>query len=298
MAAFDRIKGSNTALITPMRDGNVDDKAFTRFVEWQIAEGSHGVVPCGTTGESATLSHKEHERVIALCVETVRGRVPVIAGTGANDTARAVQLQKFARECGADATLSVVPYYNRPGQEGIYRHFAAVAAAADIPVIVYNVPGRTVADISSETLARLVRDFPNIVGTKDATANMSRATREALMVPRDFVRLSGDDGSALGYMAHGGRGAISVTSNVAPRLCAEFQNACLAGDFARARALHERLMPLHDALFIEASPAPTKYAASLLGLCGEEVRLPIVPVSDKAREAIRAAMTQARVLDG
>lgn len=294
---IDRIKGSNTALITPMKDGKVDEKAFTRFVEWQIVEGTHGLVPCGTTGESATLSHKEHERVIALCVEVAKGRVPVIAGAGANDTARAVELQKFAKACGADAALSVVPYYNRPGQEGIYRHFAAVAEAADIPVIVYNVPGRTVADISSETLARLVRDFPNIIGTKDATGNMARATREALLVPKNFVRLSGDDGSALGYMANGGTGAISVTSNVAPRFCAEFYNACRDGNFARARALQEQLMDLHDALFCEASPAPTKYACSLLGLCEDEMRLPIVPVSEKARIVIRNAMVTAKVLN-
>ena len=295
---IERIRGSNTALITPLKDGKVDERAFARFVEWQITEGTHGLVPCGTTGESATLSHKEHERVIALCVETAKGRVPVIAGTGANDTARAVELQKFAKTCGADAALSVVPYYNKPTQEGMYRHFAAVAEATDIAVIVYNVPGRTVADISSETLARLAKDFPNIIGTKDATGNMVRATREAAQVPKNFVRLSGDDGSALGYMAHGGTGAISVTSNVAPRFCAEFYNACLEGNFARARALHEHLMPVHDALFYEASPAPTKYACSLLGLCSDEVRLPIVPATDKAHDVIRSAMVAAKVLNG
>jgi 4-hydroxy-tetrahydrodipicolinate synthase len=297
MVAFDRIKGSITALITPFKDGKVDEKAFQRFVEWQIAEGTHGLVPCGTTGESATLSHAEHERVIALCVEAARGRVPVIAGAGANDTARAVELTRHAKRCGADAALSVVPYYNRPGQEGIYRHFAAVAEAADIPIIVYNVPSRTVADISSETLARLTAAFPHIAGTKDATGNLGRASREAALVPKNFVRLSGDDGSVLGYMAHGGRGCISVTSNVAPRFCAEFQTACLEGDFARARTLHEQLMPLHDALFVEASPAPTKFAASVLGLCADEARLPIVPLSDGARDVVRKAMIAAKVLN-
>jgi 4-hydroxy-tetrahydrodipicolinate synthase len=294
---IDRIKGSNTALITPFKDGKVDEKAFARFVEWQIAEGTHGLVPCGTTGESATLTHAEHERVIAVCVEVANGRVPVIAGTGANDTARAVELTRYAKRCGADAALSVVPYYNKPTQEGIYRHFAAIAEAADIPIIVYNVPTRTVADISSETLARLCA-FQNIIGTKDATGNMGRATREAALVPKHFVRLSGDDASVLGYMAHGGRGCISVTSNVAPRFCAEFQDACLKGDFARGRALHEQLMPLHDALFVEASPAPTKYACSLLGLCEDDARLPIVPLSTPARDTVRNAMIAAKVLNG
>jgi len=297
MAAFDRIKGSITALITPFKGGKVDEEAFRRFVEWQIAEGTHGLVPCGTTGESATLTYGEQERVIGLCVEVARGRVPVIAGTGANDTARAVELTCHAKRCGADAALSVVPYYNKPTQEGIYRHFAAVAEAADIPIVVYNVPSRTVADISSETLARLT-EFPNIIGTKDATGNMGRASREAALVPKSFVRLSGDDASVLGYMAHGGRGCISVTANVAPRFCSEFQVACLAGDFARARALHEQLMELHDALFVEASPAPAKYACSLLGLCEDEARLPIVPVSVPARDVVRDAMIAAKVLNG
>jgi 4-hydroxy-tetrahydrodipicolinate synthase len=298
MAAFDRIKGSITALISPFRNGKVDEAAFKRFVEWQIAEGTHGLVPCGTTGESPTLTYGEQEKLIGLCVEAAKGRVPVIAGAGANDTARAVELTKHAKRCGADAALSVVPYYNKPTQEGIYRHFAAVAEAADIPIIVYNVPGRTVASIGVETLGRLAADFANIVGTKDATGDLGRATREAALVPKNFVRLSGDDGSALGYMAHGGCGAISVTSNVAPRFSAEFYEACLRGDFTRARALHEQLMELHDALFVEASPAPTKYACSLLGLCDDEARLPIVPLSDKAREVVRRAMVSAKVLNG
>jgi 4-hydroxy-tetrahydrodipicolinate synthase len=298
MAALDRIKGSITALISPFKNGQVDEAAFKRFVEWQIAEGTHGLVPCGTTGESPTLTYGEQEKLIALCVEAAKGRVPVIAGAGANDTSRAVELTKHAKRCGADAALSVVPYYNKPTQEGIYRHFAAVAEAADIPVIVYNVPGRTVASIAPETLGRLAADFGNIVGTKDATGDLGRATREAALVPKNFVRLSGDDATALGYMAHGGRGCISVTSNVAPRFCAEFQEACLKGDFARARTLHEQLMELHDALFVEASPAPTKYACSLLGLCGDEARLPIVPLSDKAKDVVRKAMVSAKVLNG
>jgi 4-hydroxy-tetrahydrodipicolinate synthase len=297
MAAFDRIKGSNTALISPFKGGKVDETAFKRFVDWQIAEGTHGLVPCGTTGESPTLTYGEQEKLIGLCVEAAKGRVPVIAGAGANDTARAVELTKHAKRCGADAALSVVPYYNKPTQEGIYRHFAAVAEAADIPIIIYNVPGRTVASIAPETLARLT-EFANVVGTKDATGDLGRATREAALVPKNFVRLSGDDGTVLGYMAHGGRGCISVTSNVAPRFCAEFQEACLAGDFTRARTLHEQLMPLHDALFVEASPAPTKYACSLLGLCEDEARLPIVPLSDKAKQVVRDAMIAAKLLNG
>jgi len=297
MAAYDRIKGSITALITPFKDGKVDESAYVRFIEWQIAEGTHGLVPCGTTGESPTITYAEQERAIAVCVETARGRVPVIAGAGANDTARAVDLTRHAKRCGADAVLSVVPYYNKPTQEGLYRHFAAVAEAADIPVIVYNVPSRTVADISPETLGRLSK-IANIVGTKDATGNLARASREAALVPKTFVRLSGDDASCLGYMAHGGRGCISVTANVAPRPCSQFQDACLAGDFSRAREIHGQLMELHDALFVEASPAPTKYACSLLGLCQEDVRLPIVPVSEAGRPVIRKAMAAAGLLNG
>jgi 4-hydroxy-tetrahydrodipicolinate synthase len=298
MAALqDRVKGSITALITPMKNGAVDESAFRRFVEWQIAQGSNGVVPMGTTGESPTLSHKEHMRVVEICVATAAGRVPVIAGAGSNSTDEAIALTRYAKEVGADAVLSVAPYYNKPTQEGLYRHFAAIAEAVDIPMVLYNIPGRSIVEISVETMARLAR-IANIVGVKDATGNMARASRDRGALPKTFIQLSGDDATALGFMAHGGRGCISVTSNVAPRACAEFQKACLAGDFAKALALQDRLMALHDALFIEASPAPTKYAASLLGLCEEDVRLPIVPLSEQARGVVRDAMNAAGLLNG
>jgi 4-hydroxy-tetrahydrodipicolinate synthase len=292
-----RIKGSITALITPFRNGDVDEAGFKRFVEWQIAEGTQGLVPCGTTGESPTLSHAEHMRVVELCVETARGRVPVIAGAGSNSTREAIELTRHAKSVGADAALTVTPYYNKPTQEGVYRHFAAIAEAVDIPLILYNIPGRSIVEISVETMGRLAK-IANIVGVKDATGNIARASRDRAAVPPEFVRLSGDDGSALGFMAHGGKGCISVTSNVAPRLSAEFQKACLAGDYKTALSIQDRLMELHDALFCEASPAPTKYAASLLGLCSDEVRLPIVALSEKGRETVRAAMKTARLLNG
>jgi 4-hydroxy-tetrahydrodipicolinate synthase len=291
-AQLDRIKGSITALITPFRNGLLDEAAFRRLVEWQIAEGTHGLVPVGTTGESPTLSHTEHKRVVELCVETAAGRVPVIAGAGSNSTAEAVEFTRFAKNVGADAVLSVTPYYNKPTQEGVYRHFAAIAEAADIPIILYNIPARSIVEISVETMARLA-EISNIVGVKDATANLLRASRDRGALPDSFIQLSGEDGTALGFNAHGGRGCISVTSNVAPRICADFQNACLSGDYKTALTIQDRLMPLHDALFVESNPAPAKYAASLLGLCTDEVRLPIVPASENARAIIRDAMAHA-----
>jgi 4-hydroxy-tetrahydrodipicolinate synthase len=294
--AVERIRGSITALITPFKNGEVDEEAFKRIVEWQIAEGTHGLVPVGTTGESPTLSHKEHMRVVELCVQTARGRVPVIAGAGSNSTREAIELTRHAKGVGADAALSVAPYYNKPTQDGLYRHFAAIAEAVDLPIILYNIPGRSIVEISVETMAKLA-EIPNIIGVKDATANLARASRDRGALPRSFVCLSGDDGTALGYMAHGGRGCISVTSNVAPKACAEFQNACQAGDYKKALQLQDRLMALHDGLFCEASPAPTKYAASLLGLCQDEVRLPIVALSARGRETVRAAMAAAQLLN-
>jgi 4-hydroxy-tetrahydrodipicolinate synthase len=296
-AAADRIRGSITALITPFANGELDEGALRRLIEWQIAEGTHGLVPVGTTGESPTLNHKEHMRVVELCVDTARGRVPVIAGAGSNSTREAIELTRHAKAVGTDAALSVTPYYNKPTQEGVYRHFAAIAEAVDIPIVLYNIPGRSVVEIAVETMARLAQ-IPNIIGVKDATGNLTRASRDRLALPKSFLRLSGDDPTALGFIAHGGRGCISVTSNVAPKLCAEFQNACLAGDFAKALTYHDRLMPLHDGLFCEASPAPTKYAASLLGLCGPESRLPIVPLTEGGRETVRAAMAAAGLLNG
>jgi len=289
--AFSRnsFKGSFPALITPMKGGALDEVAFRRLVTWQIAEGSHGLVPCGTTGESPTLSHEEHMRVVEICVEAAAGRVPVIAGAGSNSTMEAIALTRHAKEVGAAAVLSVTGYYNKPSQEGIYRHFAAVAEAADIPIIIYNIPARTIVEVSVDTMARLSK-IANIIGVKDATANLARPLRERAVCGKEWVQLSGEDATALAFMVQGGQGCISVTANIAPRLCAEFQNACLKGDFASALSLHTRLMPLHDALFCEPSPAPVKYAASLLGLCTDEVRLPLVAASDGARAKLRAAL--------
>ena len=292
-----KFRGSNPALITPFKNGKVDEKAFRKLVNWQIAEGSHGLVPVGTTGESPTLTPEEHMRVIEICVEETKGRVPVIAGTGSNSTAEAIDYTRHARKAGADAALVVVPYYNKPTQDGLYAHFRAIADAVDIPIIVYNVPGRTVANISVETLARLARDCRNIVGTKDASADLTRPSRQRLASGADFVQLSGEDGTALGFNAHGGVGCISVTANVAPRLCAQFQEATLAGDYAQALKLQDRLMPLHHALFVETSPGPVKYAASLLGLCEADARLPMVPVVEQTKKAVRDAMVHAGLLN-
>jgi 4-hydroxy-tetrahydrodipicolinate synthase len=292
-----KLRGSNPALITPLRNGEVDEKAFRKFVNWQIAEGSHGLVPVGTTGESPTLTPEEHKRVIEICIEECKGRVPVIAGTGSNSTAEAIEYTEHAKEAGADAALVVVPYYNKPTQDGLYAHFKAIADAVDIPILVYNVPGRTVANISVETLARLAADCRNIVGTKDASADLTRPSRQRLMSGEKFIQLSGEDGTALGFNAHGGHGCISVTANVAPRLCSEFQEATLSGDYAKALKLQDRLMPLHHALFVETSPSPVKYAASLLGLCSADARLPMVPVSESTKKTVRDAMMHAGLLN-
>ena len=292
--ARESIKGSIPALITPMQDGKVDERAFRSLVAWQIEQGSHGLVPCGTTGESPTLSHEEHMRVVEICVDEANGRVPVIAGAGSNSTSEAIMLSRHAKKVGADAVLSVTGYYNRPSQEGLYRHFAAVAEAVDIPILLYNIPGRAIVDISVETMARLSR-IANIIGVKDATANLMRPTRERAACGKNWRLISGEDGTALGYMAHGGHGCISVTANIAPRLCADFQNACMKGDFQTALTLQDRLMPVHDAMFIEPSPAPVKFAASLLGICRDEVRLPLVPATEPARTTIRAALASAGI---
>ena len=288
-------KGSFTALITPFKNGAFDETAYERIIEWQIAQGTHGLVPVGTTGESPTLSHDEHKRVVEVCVETVRKRVPVIAGAGSNSTAEAIDFARHAKDAGADAVLIVMPYYNKPTQEGLYLHVKAINDAVDIPIVLYNVPSRTVADMSVATMARCAR-LKNVVGVKDATANLARASLQRLACGPDFVMFSGEDATALGFNAHGGQGCISVTANVAPALCAEFQNACLAGDFAKALSLQDRLMPLHDALFIETNPGPVKYAASLLGLCSAEVRLPLAPVAESTKQTIEAAMIGAGLL--
>jgi 4-hydroxy-tetrahydrodipicolinate synthase len=289
-------RGVFTALVTPFRRGAVDDAAFVALVERQIAAGVHGLVPVGTTGETSTLSHDEHRHVVELCVQTAAGRVPVIAGAGSNSTAEAIELAQHGRDVGATAALIVTPYYNRPSQEGLYRHYAAIAEAVDLPVLVYNVPSRTSIDISNETLARLSR-LPNIVGVKDATGDLPRASLQRLMCGPDWVMLSGDDPSALGYVAHGGHGCISVTSNVAPQACAAFFEALRAGEWKAALAAQDRLVRLHKALFLDSSPAPTKFALAHLGLCTDEVRLPIAPCAEAVKPAILEAMREAGVLN-
>ncbi|WP_029003178.1 4-hydroxy-tetrahydrodipicolinate synthase [Azorhizobium doebereinerae] len=291
-----QFRGSFTALVTPFRDGALDEKAFRGLVDWQIAEGTNGLVPVGTTGESPTLSHAEHKRVIDWAVEQAAGRVPVMAGAGSNDTATAIEFSQHAQKAGAQGLLVVTPYYNKPSQEGLYQHFAAIAGAVDLPIFIYNIPGRSVIDMSVETMARLY-ELPNIVGVKDATASMARVSLQRQTLGPDFIQLSGEDITALGFMAHGGAGCISVTSNVAPRLCAEFQAACLAGDFKTALAIQDKLLPLHTALFIETNPSPTKYALSLLGKMAEDVRLPMVPVSDTTRAVVRSAMVHAGIIN-
>ena len=296
MALKDKLRGSFTALITPFKDGKVDEKAYQKLVDWQIREGTNGLVPVGTTGESPTVSHDEHKRIVELCIEVAHGRVPVIAGAGSNSTAEAIDLAKFARKAGADAALVVCPYYNKPTQEGLYLHFEAIAKATDIPIIVYNVPARTITDISVATLARLVK-LPTIVGIKDATANMNRASQQRRALGPDFVMLSGEDATALGFNAHGGQGCISVTSNVAPRLCSQFQTATLAGDFATALKLQDLLLPLHDALFVETNPGPVKYAVARLGHCGESARLPLSPVTETTKKTVDEAMRFAGLLN-
>lgn len=289
-------QGSITALITPMKDGVVDEDAYRKLIEWQIAEGTNGLVPVGTTGESPTLSHEEHMRVVEICVETAAGRVPVIAGTGSNNTAEAIFLTQHAETAGADAALVVTPYYNKPTQEGLYLHFKAVSDATKLPVIIYNIPPRSVINMTVETMARL-SEIDNIVGQKDATADLTRPSLQRAASGKDFIQLSGEDGTALAYMAHGGRGCISVTANVAPKLCSQFQAACLAGDFAKALEIQDILMPLHNALFVESNPSPVKYAAELLGLCSAEVRMPLVEMQDSSKTIVRNAMQKAGLLD-
>ncbi|MBS7537391.1 4-hydroxy-tetrahydrodipicolinate synthase [Ancylobacter lacus] len=289
-------RGSFTALVTPFRDGALDEKAFRAFVDWQIEEGTHGLVPVGTTGESPTLSHDEHKRVVEWCVAQSAGRVPVIAGAGSNSTAEAVDLARHAEAAGADAVLVVAPYYNKPGQEGLYQHYKAVNDAIGIPIIIYNIPGRSVVDVSVETMARLF-ELPNIAGVKDATANLARVSQQRQAMGPGFNQLSGEDATALAFMAHGGDGCISVASNVAPKLCSQLQSVCLAGDYKAALELQDRLFPLFQSLFVETNPSPTKYALSVLGRMSEEARLPMVPVSEKTRDIVRAAMVHAGLIN-
>ncbi len=292
------LHGSLTALITPMReDASIDEDAYARLIDWQIEEGTQGIVPVGTTGESPTLSHDEHKRVVELAVKFARGRVPVVAGAGSNSTVEAIGLAQHARATGADAVLVVTPYYNKPTQEGLFRHYMAIAQAADIPLIIYNIPGRSVIDMSVETMARLAQAHKNIIGVKDATANLTRPLHTTRACGADFVQLSGEDHTALSYLAAGGHGCISVTSNIAPRLCAQMQAAWAAGDLRTAMAIQARLLPLHDAMFCESNPGPVKYAASLLGFGTNTVRLPLAAVSEATGARIRSAMVEAGLLN-
>ncbi len=291
-----KFSGSYTALVTPFRNGEVDEAAFRKLVDWQITEGTHGLVPVGTTGESPTLSHDEHKRVVEACINEAKGRVPVIAGAGSNNTIEAVDFARHAEKAGADAVLVVTPYYNKPGQEGLYQHFKAINDAIGIPIFIYNIPPRSVIDMSVDTMKRLY-ELKNIAGVKDATANLARVSMQREAMGPDFIQLSGEDATALGFMAHGGHGCISVSSNVAPRLCAEFQTACLNGDYATALKIQDRLMPLHTALFIETNPSGPKFALSQLGMIAEDVRLPMVPLTAPTRAKIHQAMVHAALVN-
>lgn len=287
-------QGIYTALITPFKSGKLDEKAFQSFCQWQIEQGVHGLVPCGTTGESPTLSHEEHNRVIDLCVEVAKGKVPVMAGTGSNSTEEAVMLTKHAKKAGADAALVVAPYYNKPTQEGLYQHFKAIAESVALPIFIYNIPGRSVVNITDETLARLA-EIPNIVGVKDATGDLARpyTLREKT---KKLALFSGEDQTAVAFNASGGRGCISVTSNIMPKRCAEVQEACLAGDFVKALALHEEIVALHSVMFCETSPGPVKFAASLMGKCAPDVRLPLVQPGENSKKQIEQTLKKLRLI--
>ncbi len=292
-----RLKGAMTALVTPFRDGAFDEPAFRAFVNWQIGQGIHGLVPTGTTGESPTLTHAEHDRVVEICIEEAAGRVPVIAGAGSNSTAEAVARARHAEKAGADAVLVVTPYYNKPSQAGLYAHFKAVNDAVGIPIIIYNIPPRSVVDMTVETMARLY-ELKNIAGVKDATAKLDRVSLQRQAMGEDFLQLSGEDATALGYNAQGGHGCISVVSNVAPRLCADLQEATLSGDYAKALRVQDILMPLHSAMFAEPNPAPAKYALARLGHMRDEIRLPLLTVSDETKRVVDAALRHAGLIEG
>lgn len=295
-SAKSNFRGSFTALVTPFKNGSLDESAFRHLVEWQISEGTNGLVPVGTTGESPTLSHDEHKMVVEWCVDQSKGRVPVIAGAGSNSTDEAIELSQHAEQAGANGVLIVAPYYNKPTQEGMFQHYKAINDAINIPIIIYNIPARSVVDMSVDTMARLYA-LKNITGVKDATANVLRVSQQRAAMGAGFNQLSGEDGTAIGFMAHGGHGCISVTSNVAPRLCAEFQAACLKGDYTTALTVQDKLLPLHQHLFVETNPSPVKYALSLLGKCSEDVRLPMVKLSDKSKAVVRDAMVHAGLIN-
>jgi 4-hydroxy-tetrahydrodipicolinate synthase len=296
MAATSNFRGSYTALVTPFKNGSLDEAGFRALVNWQIQEGAHGLVPVGTTGESPTLSHDEHHKVVEWCVEEAKGRVPVIAGAGSNSTREAVSLAKHAEKAGADAVLVVTPYYNKPTQEGMYQHFKAVNDAIGIPIIIYNIPPRSVVDMSVDTMARLF-ELKNIAGVKDATANLARVSQQRHAMGPDFIQLSGEDMTALAYMAAGGHGCISVVANVAPKPCADLMTAVLKGDYAQGLKIQDRLTPLHDAVFKEPGLAGAKYGLKLLGRLDDEIRLPMMPVTAPTQKVIRDAMVHAGLLN-
>ena len=289
-------QGSMTALITPFKDNKVDEDAFRSFIDWQIEEGTEAVVPCGTTGESPTLDHQEHMMVTEICIEAVDGRVPVIAGTGSNSTKEAIDLTRHAKEAGAAAALVVTPYYNKPTQEGLYQHYKAINDAVDVPVLIYNIPGRSIVDMSVETMARLA-ELPNIVGVKDATSDLARPMQTRLAIGKDFCQISGEDATIVPFLAGGGTGCISVTANIAPRLCADLHKSWRDGDMPAVMEMQDRLMPLHMAMFCETSPGPVKYAAQLLGKCSGEARLPICEISETSKERVEQAMVGAGLLN-
>ncbi|MWB79410.1 4-hydroxy-tetrahydrodipicolinate synthase [Pseudooceanicola sp. 216_PA32_1] len=289
-------KGSIPALVTPFRDGELDLDTLKKLVDWHVEEGSHGLVPVGTTGESPTLSHREHELVVEKVVEFAAGRIPVIAGAGSNNTTEGIRLIRHAEKVGADAALVVTPYYNKPTQRGLYEHFKVLHDCCELPIVIYNIPGRSVIDMTPATMGELAK-LPRIVGVKDATGKIERVSQQRAACGPDFIQLSGEDATALGFNAHGGVGAISVTANVAPRLCAEFQEATLAGDYAKALIYQDRLMPLHEAIFVEPGLAGAKFAMSELGLCSDEVRLPLMTVEPSTRDRIRGAMRHAGLIN-
>ena len=287
-------KGSITALITPLKNGEIDEKAFQDFIEWQINQGSHGLVPCGTTGESPTLTHQEHERVIDLCVEAANKKVPVIAGTGSNSTDEAISLTKFSKESGVDAALVVTPYYNKPTQEGLYQHFKAINDSCDLPIIIYNIPGRSVVDINIETMKKLAK-LKNIVGVKDSSNDLTRPLLTAKNIAKNFCQISGEDGTIVPFLSQGGQGCISVTANIAPKMCSDLHRAWQKGNLKKVQSINSLLFPLHNALFLETSPGPVKYAASLLKICSNELRLPLVSISSNSKKEIKTVLTNLKI---
>ena len=287
--------GAHTALITPFKGGQIDEESFRSFIDFQISEGIHGLVPVGTTGESPTLSHEEHKLAVELCVQQADKRVPIIAGTGSNNTEEAIDLTRHAESAGADAALVVTPYYNKPTQKGLYSHFEAISKSTKLPIIIYNIPGRSIVDMSTETMKSLFK-IENIVGVKDATSNIPRVYESKTVIGENFNQLTGDDATTLAFMTYGGHGSISVTSNIAPKLCSQFMQLCLNKDFAEAAKINDKLMPLNHALFVESSPGPVKYAASKLGLCGEEIRLPLTLISDETKVLVDKALKHASLI--